>query len=270
MPHSHSFSTSWTNDSKAHWHECINKNCDITQDAAKNEYASHTEDDGMVTAKPTNKSKGTRTYKCTVCGYIMRTEDIPKIQVQTPDNPTPDNPGTGEAKPAAKNTVLTAAAQKCTVKVTSSSTANPTVAYVKSTNSKAATISVPAAITLNGVTYKVTSIGANAFANNKKLTKVTIGKNIISIGKNAFKNCKKLKTVTIQSTELKSIGAGAFSGDGSLKTITIKSSKLTSKSVGKNALKGTSKKLIIKAPKKKVAAYKKFFKKKGNTKVTVR
>ncbi len=290
LPHAHSWSQSWSGDEKAHWHACINQNCDITQNAGKEGYASHTEDDGTVTAEPTIQSKGTRTYKCTVCGYIMRTEDIPKIPAPapdkptpdnptpdnptpdkpTPDNPTPEKPGTGEAKPAAKNTVLTAAAQKCTVKVTSSSQANPTVAYIKSTNSRAATISVPATITLNGVTYKVTSIGANAFANNKKITKVTIGKNITSIGKNAFKNCKKLKTVTIHSTVLKSIGASAFSGDGSLKTITIKSSKLTSKSVGKNALKGTGKKLTIKVPKKKVAAYKKFLKKKGNTKVTVR
>ncbi len=290
LPHAHSWSQSWESDEKAHWHPCIYQNCDIIQNTGKEGYASHTEDDGTVTAEPTTQSKGTRTYKCTVCGYIMRTEDIPKIPAPAPDNPTQDkpgtdkpgtdepgtgnsgaeNPGTGEAKPAAKNTVLTAAAQKCTVKVTSSSRTNPTVAYIKSTNSKATTVSVPAVITLNGVTYKVTGIGANAFANNKKLTKVTIGKNITSIGKNAFKNCKKLKTVTIHSTVLKSIGAGAFSGDGSLKTITIKSSKLTSKSIGKNALKGTNKKLVIKAPKKKVAAYKKFFKKKGNTKVTVR
>ena len=99
---------------------------------------------------------------------------------------------------------------------------------------------------------------------------MTIGKNVTSIGKNAFKNCKKLKTVTINSTVLKTIGANAFYGDKSLKTITLKSTMLTSKSVGKNALKGTNKGLTIKAPKKKVAAYKKFFKKKGNKKVTVR
>lgn len=175
-----------------------------------------------------------------------------------------------ETKPAAKNTVLTSAGQKCTVKVTSSSAKNPTVAYMKSTNSKAASITVPSSIIINNVTYKVTGIADNAFANHKKVTKITIGKNVISIGKNAFKNCRKLKTVTINSTVLKSIGANAFSGDKNLKNVTVKSTKLTSKSVGKNAFKGTNKKLIIKVPKKKAAAYKKFFKKKGNVKVTVR
>ncbi|MCM1159787.1 MAG: chitobiase/beta-hexosaminidase C-terminal domain-containing protein [Roseburia sp.] len=174
------------------------------------------------------------------------------------------------AKPAAKNTVLTAASQKCLVKVTSSSITNPTVAYAGSTNSKAATISVPATVTVNGITYKVTSVGTGALANNKKVTKVTIGKNVVSIEKNAFKNCTKLKTVTINSTVLNKIGANAFFGDKSLKTITIKSTKLTSKAIGKNALKGTNSKLIVKAPKKKVSAYKKFFKNKGNKKVTVK
>lgn len=92
-------------------------------------------------------------------------------------------------------------------------TAVPTVTYMKSTDNKAAETTIPATVTVNGIAYKVTGIAANAFANNKKITKVTIGK---------------------------------------------------------NALKGTNKGLIIKAPKKKAAAYMKFFKKKGNKKVTVR
>lgn len=257
LPHTHSWSDSWANDSKGHWHECTTVNCTITEDSGKDGYAAHTEDKGTVTTAPTVTSTGVKTYKCSVCGYTMRTETLPKAAQEN-------------QKPAAKNTTLTAAAQNCQLKVTSSSATNPTVTYMKSTNNNAATITVPATITVNGVAYKVTGIAANAFANNKKITKVTIGKNVTSIGKNAFKNCKKLKTVTINSTVLKTIGANAFYGDKSLKTITLKSTMLTSKSVGKNALKGTNKGLTIKAPKKKVAAYKKFFKKKGNKKVTVR
>ena len=38
--------------------------------------------------------------------------------------------------------------------------------------------------------------------NNKKLTKVTIGTNIVKINSNAFFNCKNLKTVTIKSVHL--------------------------------------------------------------------
>ncbi len=323
LPHVHRFGTSWIFDSEAHWHECSRANCTITADSEKDGYGDHTEDEGTITVQPTETSEGSKTYRCSVCRYVMRRETLPKTGNEGTGNEGTGNEGTGnegtgnegtgnegtgnggtgnegtgnggtgnggtggtgngginqpgtggstieEAKPAAKNTVLTAPGQKCTVKVTSSSAKNPTVVYMKPISSKATSITVPSSIVINNVTYKVTSIAANAFAGHKKITKVTIGKNVTSIGKSAFKNCKKLKTVTINSTVLKSIGSNAFFGDKSLRTVTVKSVKLTSKSVGKNAFKGTNKKLIIKVPKKKIADYKKFFKKKGNAKVTVR
>lgn len=266
LPHVHSWSTAWVSDSNAHWHECAADNCTVTSNSGKGGYAAHTADGGTITTQPTKTSAGVKTYKCSVCGYVMRTETIPATGSDSSGN-TAANP---EVKPAAKNTTLTVTSAKCKVKVTSSSATNPTVAYTKSTNSKATSVTIPATVTVNGVTYKVTSIAASAFANNKKITKVTIGKNVTSIGKNAFKKCTKLKTVTVKSTVLKSIGTNAFYGDKNLKTMTIKSTKLTSKTVGKNAFKGTNSKLTIKVPSKKVAAYKKFLKKKGNTKVTVK
>lgn len=68
------------------------------------------------------------------------------------------------------------------------------VAFVKSKkNTKSVTI--PATVKVNGVTCKVTTISQGLFKNNKKLTSVTIGKNITKVGKNAFKGCKKLKTI---------------------------------------------------------------------------
>lgn len=132
---------------------------------------------------------------------------------------------------------------KVTYKVTS--TKSKTVSYQsdKKISSKK-TVSVPASIKVEGKTYKVTAIADNAFANAKKLTKITVSKNITKIGKNAFKGCSKLTTITIKST------------------------KLTS--VGKDVLKGTSKKLVIKVPASKVAAYKKLFKGKGNKNVVIK
>ena len=53
-----------------------------------------------------------------------------------------------------------------------------------------ATVTVPATVKVNGKTYKVTTIAANAFTGNKKMKKITVGKNIDTIGKNAFKNCQ--------------------------------------------------------------------------------
>ena len=39
-----------------------------------------------------------------------------------------------------------------------------------------------ATIKVKGVTYKVTKIADNSFKNNNKITKMTIGENIVSIG----------------------------------------------------------------------------------------
>ena len=130
-------------------------------------------------------------------------------------------------------------------KVISADKKQPAVAYTKVLKKNASSVTVPDKIKVNGVTYQVKSIAPKAFANNKKLKKITIGKNVASIGKQAFSGCKKLKKIT------------------------IKSAKLKSSSIGKNAFKGTAKKLTFKVPKKKYKAYKKFLKKKGNKTVKV-
>ena len=129
-------------------------------------------------------------------------------------------------------------------------------------------VKIAAVVTIDGVKYKVTSVGAKAFKGNKKIVKATIGKNVKTIGANAFANCKKLKQVTINSKVLKSIGKSAFAGDKKLSKVIIKSNKL--KKVGKKALKSTSKKLVVKVPKKKKKAYAKLFKKAGNKKAKVK
>ena len=97
-------------------------------------------------------------------------------------------------------------------------------------------MTIPAVIKVNGVTYKVTSIGAKAFNGNKKLTKITVGTNIKRISNNAFYKCKSLKMVN------------------------IKSMLLTKKTANKKAFKGTNKKMVIKVPKKVKKAYVKIFK----------
>lgn len=88
----------------------------------------------------------------------------------------------------------------------------------------------------------MTEISKNAFKNNVKLKKVTIGKNISKIGASAFSGCKKLKNIKITSTQL------------------------TKKSVGKHVFKGIDKKAVIKVPKKKLKVYKSIFKGKGQAK----
>ena len=136
------------------------------------------------------------------------------------------------------------------------------VAYQAPANKNATTISVPATVTIDGVTYKVTSIADNAFANNKKITKVTIGSNVTTIGKKAFYKCTSLTKITIPS-KVKKIGKQAFYGCKKLKTITIKTTKLTSKNVGSKAFKGIHAKATIKVPKSKLKNYKKLLKARG-------
>lgn len=121
----------------------------------------------------------------------------------------------------------------CQYKVTK---AGAEVSLIK-TNKKAKRMTIPAVIKVNGVTYKVTSIGTKAFNGNKKLTKVTIGTNIKKISNNAFFKCRSLKTVTIKSV------------------------LLTKKTASKRAFKGVNKKMVIKVPKKVKKVYVKIFNK---------
>lgn len=104
-----------------------------------------------------------------------------------------------------------------------------TVTYKKSTDSGAKSISVPKNITVGGVTYKVTSIADNAFKNNKKITKVTLGDNVETIGTGAFNGCKNLTKVTI-GKNMKTIGIAAFSGCIKLKTVSLGANVTTIKS----------------------------------------
>lgn len=83
-------------------------------------------------------------------------------------------------------------------------TGNVSVQKMVSKNVKVVTI--PAVVKIKGYSFKVTSIAKKAFYNNKKLTKVVIGKNVTNISKNAFYGNKNLKTVVIKSKKLNKAG----------------------------------------------------------------
>lgn len=150
-------------------------------------------------------------------------------------------PTAGNANTIVKGSVCQADGAKYKV----SSVSARTVAYQAPQKVGAKNITVPASVQVKvggkTETFKVTAISAKAFTKCKKLTKVTIGKNVETIDKEAFKNCKSLKTIAIKSTKLKK--------------------------VGKNAIKGIHKKAVITCGKKNLKAYKKLFSKKtGYTK----
>ena len=104
-------------------------------------------------------------------------------------------------------------------------------------------VTVPATVKINGVTYKVTGIGAGVWEDDGKVKTIVIGKNVQKIGANAFAGAKQLKKITIKSTALKSVGNKAF--------------------------KNISAKAVIKVPGKKKAEYKKLLKGKGQKKTVV-
>lgn len=128
-----------------------------------------------------------------------------------------------------------------------------------SANSKLKKITIPNTVSKDGCTFKVEKITKNAFRNNKKVTKVKLGKNVKVIEDGAFSGCKKLNSV-VTGASLSKIGKNVFANDKRLKTIDLRNSKKL-KSVGSGTFKGISKKAIIKVPKGKIKAYKKLLKK---------
>lgn len=171
----------------------------------------HQWNDGTVTKRATYQVAGELTYRCRKCAAkrIISIEKLAYPKVGT--SYTISGNEYKVSKPGAE--VILVRTSKTTKNVT-----------------------VPAQIYAQGITYKVTFIGAKAFNNNKNLTKVTIGTNIIKINSNAFFNCKNLKTVTIKSV------------------------RLTKKAANKKAFKNAHKKLVIRVPKKVKKIYKKIFK----------
>lgn len=159
---------------------------------------------------------------------------------QKPSEQPSQKPGQ-DIKVPAKGTKLTA--KGASYQVTSAAEKNPTVVY-KGSKKQKASVTIPDTVTIDKVTYKVTSIAANAFKNNKKLKKVVIGKNVTKIGKKAFYGCSKLKKITVKTT------------------------KLTKKNVGSQAFKGIHKKAAFKVPKKKISSYRKAFRARGAAKTT--
>ena len=93
-----------------------------------------------------------------------------------------------------------------------------TVALTTAKNAKSVT--VPAAIKLNGKTFKVTQINAKAFK-GKKIHTVTIGKNVKMIKKNAFKGSKATKLV-LKTKLLKKAKVKGCLKSSKIKTVQVK------------------------------------------------
>ncbi len=258
--HTHSFSAAWKSDAQSHWIEC---GC-----GEKFAVASHAF--SWITDKPaTASTTGLKHEECAVCGYKRNQNTVIGKQGNIP----------------AKGQELTDRKSGAVYRVISVETKGGTVEYIKSLDNKTANISIPSTVEIDGISYKVISIAANAFKNNKKITKVIIGNNVTSIGKNSFSGCSKLKTLTIGNNvaligdnafsnctslkkvtipvKVKKIGKQAFYGCKKLKTIKINTKKLSGKFVGSKAFAKIDPKAAVKVPSSCLKSYKKLFQKKG-------
>lgn len=173
--------------------------------------AQHVWNNGVITKAPSYKATGIKTWTCKNCG-ATKTTTLAKLAM----------PKAGTKVTVGGNTYVV-------------TRAGAEVRFSKA-NNKAKAITIPSTISAKGITYKVTSIGANAFNNCKKLTTVTIGANVKSIAAKAFNNCPKLKKVTIKTVVL------------------------SKKTAGKKCFSKVNKKMVIKVPKKVKKVYAVIFK----------
>ena len=200
---------------------CTVCNKELSRTTVKTEAKGHKWNKGKVTTEPTYAEEGVKTYTCTACG-ATKTEVIPKRNMEYTVGSTYQD-------------ISTNAIYRITV-------INQQVEYICPIDKKLKKATIPSQIRIGNVTYKVTSIGNNAFKRCKNLSSITIGNNISKIGNKAFYNCKKLKKIK------------------------IKSKKLTLKKIGKSAFKKINKKAKISVPKSKKKSYKKMLTKKGLSK----
>ena len=64
----------YLHDKTGHWQTCKRDGCDVTSTAEK-----HISDEGKITKEPTAAAEGEKTFTCTVCGLVLRTEPVAKL-----------------------------------------------------------------------------------------------------------------------------------------------------------------------------------------------
>jgi len=182
-------------------------------------------DQGKIDNVFDSLSKAYNTAKATISDGGKKDDDTKKPDGSTkkPTNggtdgntQTPANGGTdGNTQTPSKDSMQSyvrktfTIGKKLTYKVTACSKKVKTVTVIGS-KKQLKSITIPATVTYRKMKFKVTEISKNAFKKQKKLTKVTIGKNVTNIGANAFYGDKKLSKVTIKGKNLKKIGKNAF------------------------------------------------------------
>lgn len=87
-------------------------------------------------------------------------------------------------------------------------------------NSYSGQVTIPATVTHDGVTYKVSGIQEDAFRGCVELTDVTIGAYVTTIGNRAFMSCISLTSVTLGDYVI-TLGSEVFSSCSNLASVTL-------------------------------------------------
>lgn len=163
----------------------------------------------------------------------VKPSEKPNVTPAPTNSPAPTKAPTKAPKAPKKGNKVESG--KVVYKVTKAATAKKagTLAIVglSKAGKKASSLSAPATAKINGYSYKVTSIGKNAFKGANAKT-ISLGKNIKAIPAGAFANCKKLSTLKVKA-KLTKVAKKAFKG--CKKTIKVKgaSKKVTKANVKK-------------------------------------
>ena len=163
----------------------------------------------------------------------VKPSEKPNVTPAPTNSPAPTKAPTKAPKAPKKGNKVESG--KVVYKVTKAATAKKAgelaIVGLSKAGKKASSLSAPATAKINGYSYKVTSIGKNAFKGANAKT-ISLGKNIKSIPAGAFANCKKLSTLKVKA-KLTKVAKKAFKG--CKKTIKVKgaSKKVTKANVKK-------------------------------------
>ena len=141
----------------------------------------------------------------------------PQTETKAPETEKPDV----AKKVPAKGSVHKSADGKLAFRVTKSDAKNGTVTVSKLLKKTVKTVTIPATVTIDGYTFKVTAVANNVFKNASRLKSVVIGANVKSIGKSSFYKCKKLATITFKGIKAPGVGKNAFKSGKSKVTVKV-------------------------------------------------
>ena len=213
------------------------------------EVHKHTPGKWETVREATETATGEQVLRCVECGEIMKTETIP-VLADTDTEDIEDIPFINEDDLDSEDDFddefedetlvvgdeITTDYEIYTITKTGD---QPAVEYTELFDEDMTEVVIPESVTIDGVTYKVTSVAPKAFYKNTSVKQVTIAGAVTEIGSKSFYGCTSLKRVVILST------------------------KMESDAIGQNAFKKVAKNIKAYVPATKYKAYKKMLKKAG-------